>query len=115
MIPGCTNTIEFEIDGVDLTQATNVYVSFTQGIHKIVKTGDDVTVTVTTSQDNPPVTTSHIEVGLTQDETLRLADNIPAEVQVNWLYDDARGFTQRAGTETEQIDIGKQLLRRRLP
>ena len=115
MIPGCTNTLEFEIDGVNLTQASSVYASITQGIHKIVKTGDDVDVTVTTSQGDPPVTTSHVSVLLTQEETLRLEDNVPAEVQVHWLYNDARGFVQRGDTEAELIDIGKQLLRRVLP
>lgn len=106
MIPGCTTTLEFEIDDdtVDLDPATNVYVSIRQGVHNIVKTGESLTI----DRNNVTVT-------LTQEESLRLRPDSPAEVQINWLYEDLSGATVRAATETAVIDIGKQLLPRVLP
>lgn len=117
MIPGCTSTLELEIDGYDLNLVTvkNIYVTIVQGIRRIVKTGDDLTVTTTVSEDNPPVDVTHISVGFTQAETLRLLNNTSAEVQVNWLYEDLSGNIQRKATEAETLDIGKQLLPRVLP
>ena len=110
MIPGCTNDLVFEIEDVDLSQASNIYVSLKQGIHNIVKT--DPTVTVETENNK---TTSVVTVGLTQDESLRLQSGEEAKAQINWLYVDAHGDTKRAATDTENINIGEQLLPRTLP
>ena len=106
MIPGCTNTLELEIDdhSVDLGLATHVYVSLRQGIHDICKTGESLTING-----------YRVNVDLTQEETLRLCCGKPCEVQINWLYEDLSGSTKRAATETAVIDIGKQLIPRVLP
>ena len=105
MIRGCTNTFVLEIDDkdIDLTLATDVYVSIVQGLNQILKTGNDLTV------EEKKVT-----VTLTQEEALRLEDGKSAEVQINWLY-NADGTIKRAATVPKTIDIKKQLIPRVLP
>lgn len=95
---GTTPTITLTIDDetIDLTQATNVYVTFSRRGNTVTKTGADLTIDENT-----------IEVTLSQAETLAFSDG-PVEVQANWTY--AGGA--RCATEIASVDLSRQLLER---
>lgn len=105
MIRGTTPTFTFTIkdDTVDLTEATNVYVTLRQGSKEITKTGDDLEIDART-----------VNVFLKQEESLGLIETVNAEVQINWTYiDPTDGATvRRAATKVKTIQITKQLLKR---
>lgn len=95
---GVTATFTLTIDDetIDLTQAANVYVTFSRRGKTITKSGDDLTVGAQT-----------IMVGLTQAESLAFPEGA-AEVQANWTY--ANG--SRCATDVAAIDFSRQLLER---
>lgn len=95
---GTTPTITLTIDDetIDLTQATNVYVTFSRRGNIVTKTGTDLTIDENT-----------IEVTLSQAETLAFSDG-PVDVQANWTY--AGGA--RCATEIAGLDLTRQLLER---
>ena len=108
MIRGTTPTLTFTIrpkrqtDTIDLTEAAHVYLTILQGRTEIEKTETDMEITANT-----------VEVWLTQEESLKLADGSNCDVQINWTYLAADGETvRRAATEVKTINIGKQLLKR---
>lgn len=103
MIRGTTPTFTLTIsDYVDLSLARNVYVTIKQGNVVFELTGDELEI-------NQNV----ISCYLTQDKSLRLAENTKTKIQVNWTYlDDETHTIKRAATVVREIMIGEQLVRR---
>lgn len=97
MIRGTTPTFILKLKdaSVDLTKAANVYVSFSQGNIKIIKSGDDLTVS--------PL---EVDVYLTQAESLRFNGNSTLNIQLNWTYDDG----SRACSNIVSTDVGINLI-----
>lgn len=95
---GTTPTFQLKItnDDVDLTQASNVYVSFTQLGLKLEKSGDDIVVAA-----------KQVDVYLSQEETLQFEEGT-VEVQINYTYGDG----SRAATKIKKISISKNLIGR---
>ena len=96
MIPRGTTptfTFTFKEQGLDLTTAANVYVTFAQNKKVLTKTGSDL-----------DVSEKSISVYLSQSETLMFHDSV--EVQVNWTTPDG----QRAASNIVRADFTKQLL-----
>lgn len=91
-----TFTLTISDQTIDLTQAANVYVTFSRRGKSITKTGADLTIGTNT-----------IEVSLTQAETLSFPEGT-AEVQANFTYADGT----RCATEIEAVDMTRQLLER---
>ena len=81
---------------VDLTVASNVYVSFTGQYGAIEKTGDDLVVSA-----------HQVDVFLSQAETLKFTEG-EIEIQINWVYADG----QRAATVIKKEKVGKNLIGR---
>ena len=85
---------------MDLTQATNVYVTISQCKNVITKTGDDINVSA-----------HSVECWLTQEESLSLRDGQNADIQMNWTYPGEDGESvRRAATKVKTIRVTKQLL-----
>ena len=104
MIRGTTPTFTFTIlsDDVDLTAAESVYVTIVQGGVAINKTGEALDVGEKT-----------VECWLTQEESMQLAENPNADVQINWTYlAPGSEEVRRAATKIKSIPITKQLLKR---
>lgn len=101
MVRGTTPTLTLHIldDNIDLTQATNVYLTIKQ---------DNYTLTKTTPQLE--LSSNIIDCYLTQEESLRFSEGT-AEVQVNWTYQN-NGTVYRAATKIKTIQVGPQLLTR---
>lgn len=101
MIRGTTPTIHMNIINggeLDLTQAKELYLTLRQGQRLITKT---------TGLEISP---QSVGFSLTQREALSLKEG-PAEVQINWIYEDATdGTKRRAATRIKQIEINRQLL-----
>ena len=91
-----TFTLTFDKQGLDLTEAANVYVTFEVNNYSLTKTGEDLTVEA-----------KKIIVYLNQAETLRFTDKV-VEIQANWTASDG----SRAASEVKTYDISKQLLRK---
>lgn len=91
-----TFTLTFTEQGLDLTAAANVYVTFTQGIKTITKTGADLEVGEKT-----------IAVYLSQAETLMFSVG-KVEIQANWTTQAGN----RAASDIVEYDFTKQLLQR---
>lgn len=83
-----------ESSEVDLTEASKVFFTISQGSTAITK---QVT----------PTDAHTVEVDLTQAEALSLRDGKSADIQLNWLYSGGK----RAATYTAQIKVDKQLLK----
>ncbi len=101
MVRGTTPTLTLHIldDNIDLTQATNVYLTIKQ---------DNYTLTKTTPQLE--LSSNIIDCYLTQEESLRFSEGA-ADIQINWTYQN-NGITYRAATKIKTIQIGPQLLTR---
>lgn len=110
MIRATTPPFVAKIKDVDLTAATNVYVTITQFGRLLTLTGNDLTIT---KEESGGVTTSKIEFYLTQDASIGFREG-RAEIQVNFLYTD-NGVTMRGATKAETFHVDKQLLERILP
>lgn len=93
---GTTPTFQliFTKEGLDLTEAHNVYVTFKSGVYTITKSGEDLTV----GEKN-------IGVYLEQDETLKFSTPY-IEIQANWTTVTGN----RAASEVVEYPISKQLL-----
>lgn len=100
MIRGTTPTFSLKIrdESVDLTEALNVYVTFTQLSKVLTKSGEDLVVTP-----------HQVDVYLSQAETLEFTVG-DVEVQLNYTY--AGG--QRAASRIAMIRIDKNLIGREL-
>ena len=93
MYRGTTPTYTFTVPNtVDLTEASEVHVTFSKTNEELIfdKTGDDITVTA-----------HAVEVYLTQRETLSFP-NGEVLVQLNWIY--TQGETRKRAT-TNKITI----------
>lgn len=103
MIRGTTPTFTLTIrdENVDLSEATNVYVTFVQGSRVYEKTGDDITIDGRT-----------VSVWLNQQESLDLSEDSTMSVQINWTYLDVNDTVRRAATIPKCVKITKQLLKR---
>lgn len=101
MIPYTTPSFVISIDGdIDLTEATDVYVTIVQRDLRVTKNGSDVAI----SEDGKTVS-----IWLTQEESSRFAVGT-AQAQVNWVYVDAvDGEIRRASTEPLTVQVGTQL------
>lgn len=88
-----TLTLTFSDPDLDLTTASDVYVTFRFGETPLTKTGEDLVITEKT-----------IEVFLSQTETLAFPEG-PVEVQANWMKGG-----KRAASDVAQYFFTKQLL-----
>lgn len=88
-----TFTLTFTEEALDLTQATNVYVTFEQDEVNFTKTDLDVAE-------------KQVDVYLSQEDTLRFKVGA-VNIQVNWTMANGR----RACSDVKQVEITKQLLR----
>lgn len=108
MVRGTTPNIILTVpENVDLLEATNIYVTFSQ-IKELDKTNyydNDATITVTKTGDALTVDAHSVSVYLTQEESLTFTEHW-IEVQLNWTYPDGK----RGATKTAKIAINKQLL-----
>lgn len=94
---GITPTFTLTLpEDIDLTYASNVYVTFKdrKGKNKITKTGTALTIGTNT-----------IQVYLGQEETLSLSDVF---IQVNWTYQEG-GLTKRAASEVAAVHFKPNL------
>ena len=99
MYRGTTPTYTFTLpDTVDLTEATNIYVSFAKfsGEEIYRKTGGDLEV----SEHN-------VDLYMTQTETLALPDEV--KIQLNWTYQEGTR-AKRACSEIFSITTKKNLI-----
>ena len=95
MIRGTTPTFTFTIRPKRQTDIL-------QGRTELDKTDDDM-----------EISTNTVEVWLTQEESLKLAEGgNNCEIQINWTYLDSNDTVRRAATRVKSIPIDKQLLRR---
>lgn len=90
-----TFTLTFTEEGLDLTTASNVYVTFEQKDVNFTKQGADL-----------DIEEKAIDVFLSQEETLQFQIGM-VDVQVNWTMANGR----RASSDVKQVEISKQLLR----
>ena len=90
-----TITLTFTEQGLDLTTAANVYVTFSSNGNTLTKTGEDL-----------QVAEKSIGVWLTQAETGRFRENV--EVQANWT---GNGGT-RYQSVIQVIPVDRNLLER---
>lgn len=104
MIRGTTPTFTMTIkdENIDLNIADNMIFTIEQGSYSVSKESDDIEI-----EDGRTV-----HVFLTQEESLRFKPGAPAELQLNWTYQDANGRTHRASTRVKEIEIEKQLYRK---
>ena len=91
-----TFTLTFQEPALDLTTATNVYVTFNAGFVTITKTGEELTVSE-----------KQIVVSLSQEECGKFGETA-VNIQANWT--DASG--QRCASDVSNVDITKQLLKK---
>ena len=107
MIPGCTHVLDIEIDdhSVDLSDATNVYVTLAQGSTLLTFTGEQIDIGSSGYE---------LSVGFTQEQSLQFRKG-NAELQVNWLVSDGGSGYFRSATNVVAIQWSKQLLREVLP
>ena len=89
-----TYILTFRDEGLDLTTANHVYVTFKKGAKVITKTGQDI-----------EVAPKQIEVYLNQKETLSLSEG-DVKVQVNWTL----GSGGRAASVVAVTNLSEQLL-----
>ena len=98
VLRGATPTVTcvFDDPTLDLTDANNVYVTFSSNLKSVTKRGEDLIV-------EP----NRVSVFLSQKDTLGFQlDSV--EVQVNWTYDDKK----RSGSSIETIAVDRNLLMR---
>lgn len=100
MYRGTTPTYIFiPPEGLDLTEAQNVYITFSgeNGCEIFTKTGEDLEVTA-----------ESVSVYLTQQETLQFP-NGRIKIQINWTYQDG-AKTKRAASEPMYITANPNLI-----
>lgn len=88
-------TLTFSEQGLDLTQATGVFVTFKQGDKYITFTGESLTVAAKT-----------ISVSFNQSDSAEFYVG-DVEIQANWVMGDG----QRAASEVATYQFTEQLLR----
>ena len=91
-----TFSLTFTQQGLDLTQAHNVYVTFRSGCNLITKSGEDLTVAE-----------KFIGVYLGQQDTAKF---LPGEIKIQANWTTSNG--DRAASEVVSYPITEQLLKR---
>lgn len=107
MIIGTTPTLTLKLKrtcDVDLSTASNVYVTLKQGNNILTKNKPQVQI----------VDAKTVEITLTQEESLNFSLDKKIELQLNWTYINS-GVTKRAATKIIEIMLEKQLLTQVLP
>lgn len=102
MIQYTTPTISLSVEKVDLT-GKDIYVSLEQGNIRLTKSGEDLTVSVETVEQQPITSISFI---LTQEESATFNENKSVSVQVNWISSDGI----RAATMIKSFGVMRNLL-----
>lgn len=105
MIKYTTPTIPLVVEGVDLTQSLDVYVTLEQTGVELTKKGTDLIITTTTHDQ---VTDTNITFRLTQEETAAFNLHGRVQIQVNWI--DSAGV--RDATEIKSVPVMQNLLDR---
>lgn len=101
---GTTPTFIFNTpQGIDLTQAAKVYVTFSDLHEKELMTKEDTDLTITSTS---------VSVYLTQAESLSLP-NGKIKVQLNWLYQEGNKV-KRATSQKRTISADRNLLDKEL-
>lgn len=98
IVRGVTPTFALTFDGVDLTEADEVYVTFSDGRQALTKSGEAIDVSA-----------NRILVTLTQEETLSFPTG-KVDIQVNWIVGSVR-----YASDIAQCSVHRQLLSRVLP
>lgn len=100
MYKGTTPTFIFTLpETVDLSMASNVYVTFAKSDGGVVeKTGDDLVID-----------SNRVSVFLTQKETLTFTSKV--KIQINWTYTE-NDVTKRACSTIKTIDVLNNLIPR---
>ena len=101
VVPWTDAHFTIQLEGLDLTGATDIHVTVAQGDYNQIDT-DDVEVVSANAEE------SWIEVHLTQTQTKQLMDNAPAKMMANWL--DPRGERQATNNPCV-VEVGEQLLK----
>lgn len=99
MINYTTPTITLEVEGVDLTQNQDVYVTMLQGNTELQKTGEDLDISYAQEK-------STIVLSLTQEESADFQPSRTVQVQVNWITDEG----ERGATNIATIKVFRNLL-----
>lgn len=97
-------TLRIKNDMIDLNQAEVIFVSIVQGKTTIELKKEDLL----------EVNKNIIKFCLTQEQSLSLNEKIDVEIQVNWTYLDGNNVSRRGATKVKNINIDKQLLRRKI-
>ncbi len=99
IIQGVTPTFTLTVpETVDLTEAVNVYATFSQGHQDITKTGNEITVRA-----------HEVDVYLSQEDTLSFVKG-SVMVEMNWTYaDGSRGATYKVCIEWDDNLLKKVL------
>lgn len=87
--------LTFEEKDLDLTQASDVFVTFKQASFSMTKTGDDL-----------EVEEKAISVFMDQNETAQFCEG-DVDIQANWIVGN-----KRAASEIVSLKFSKQLLQR---
>ena len=105
MIRYTTPTIPLVVEGKDLTDNLDVYVTLEQEVNRVelTKCGTDLILTTTTHEQT---TDTNVSFTLTQEETAMFNLRASVSVQVNWI--DASGI--RGATEIKTIPVMRNLL-----
>jgi hypothetical protein len=97
-------TLRIKNDMIDLNQAEVIFISIVQGKTTIELKKEDLL----------EVNKNIIKFCLTQEQSLSLNEKIDVEIQVNWTYLDGNNVSRRGATKVKNINIDKQLLRRKI-
>ena len=105
MIQYTTPTIPLVVEGIDLTQSLDVYVTLEQKGIELTKNGSDLILTTDTHDQT---TDTNITFRLTQEETAAFNLHGMVQIQVNWI--DSAGV--RDATEIKSVPVMLNLLDR---
>ena len=101
MIRYTTPILPLEVEGIDLTQNEDVYVTLEQGSVELTKSGSDLTI-----EYDPQTEISTITFMLTQEETSAFNINKSVAIQVNFI--NASGV--RDATNIATVPVLRNLL-----
>ena len=101
MIRYTTSILPLEVEGIDLTQNEDVYVTLEQGSMELTKSGSDLTI-----EYDPQTEISNISFTLTQEETAAFNISKSVAIQVNFI--NASGV--RDATNIATVPVLRNLL-----
>lgn len=105
MIRYTTPLLPLEVEGIDLTNNEDVYVTLKQGSNELTKSGTDLTIAYDSETD-----ISTIDFTLTQVETAAFYPGKAVDIQVNFINASAR----RDATNIVTIPVMRNLLDREI-